>query len=92
MLLEQYFNQTAHPDLCLPQGTLLKEKCQVAFNIIIPEDVTACPWFLFASHGIHIHPRPPPTKTPAIILKEIEQIIHDIGDPNMTTGKLCHGP
>jgi hypothetical protein len=75
-------------DLCLPQGTLLKENCQVAFNIIIPEDVTARPWFSFTSHGTHTHPPPPPTKTPAVILKEIEQIIDDIGDPNATTGKL----
>jgi hypothetical protein len=64
------------------------EKCDVAFNIIIPEDIENCPYILFTSHGIHTHPPPPPTIAPLIMLERIRQIIHDIRDPDMTTGMI----
>ena len=73
-------------DTCLPHGELINAKCNVAFNIMIPEDIQKCPYFLFTSHGIHIHPPPPPTKAPLVILDEIRKIIHEIRDPDMTTG------
>lgn len=53
---------------------------------MIPEDIQKCPYFLFTSHGIHIHPPPPPTKAPLVILEEIRKIIHEIRDPDMTAG------
>lgn len=73
-------------DTCLPHGDLINQKCQVAFNIIIPENIERCPYFLFTSHGIHMHPPPPPTKTPLILLEDIRRIIHEIRDPDLRTG------
>lgn len=50
-------------------------------------DINQRPYILFISHGIHKHPPPPPTKSPERILHGIENILQEIRDPTITTGK-----
>ena len=57
------------------------------FNALVPVDISKCPYILFTSRGVHKHPPPPPTKPPERILQGIKQIIQQMQDPTLTTGK-----
>ena len=50
-------------------------------------DISQCLYVLFISYGVHKHPPPPPTKPPERILQGIQQLIQQIRDPSLTTGK-----
>ncbi len=81
---------TRSQDVDHPQGNgrLVQRQCGVAFDIIIPCDLQDTPYYLFTSHGVHIHPPPPPHKTPEAVTKEIVALIQRMNDPSLTTGKL----
>ena len=61
--------------------------CNVIFTALVPVDIEQCPYILFTSQGVHIHPPPPPSKAPERILQGVKQIIKEIQDPTLTTGK-----
>jgi hypothetical protein len=61
--------------------------CDVLFDILLPQDLQACPYYLFTSIGEHKHPPPPPVKTPLDILGEIREIIRDMQNPDLRIGQ-----
>lgn len=72
-----------------PQGSgLLKHTpCSVVFTGLVPVDIDRCPYILFTSHGVHQHAPPSPYKLPEKIFQGVKQIIRNIRDPSLTTGK-----
>jgi hypothetical protein len=54
---------------------------------MVPVDIKQCPYIIFTSHGVHKHPPPPPTKAPEHILRGIKDLILQMQDPSLTTGK-----
>jgi len=71
-----------------PQGKeqLMHQDCGVTFDIIIPNNLVATPYYLFTSLGEHIHPPPPPHKTPTELKDEIVRLVKRMQDPSLTTG------
>jgi hypothetical protein len=59
------------------------QPCTATFNIMIPSDLEAFPYYLFTSTGIHTHPPPPPAKIPGEIADEISYIIRDMQNPDL---------
>ncbi|KAI8930747.1 hypothetical protein NX059_012355 [Plenodomus lindquistii] len=91
-----YSTRTKFPDCDTnhPQGKgkLLRVPCGVRFDIIIPLDITATPYYTFTSTGVHVHPPPPPTKTPARLTEEIISLIRRANDPGMTVASFLKSP
>src|ERR1043165_6673491 len=79
---------TCCQDVHHPQGTgrLVIQDCEVKFDLIIPQDTTRYPYWLFNSKGIHTHPPPPPVRTPEAIVEEIRGAIQKINDPSLSVG------
>ncbi|CAG8855572.1 7811_t:CDS:1, partial [Gigaspora margarita] len=50
--------------------------------------LTKCPFIVIISVGIHNHPPPPPTKTPQNIINNLQKIIENELDLNLTARKL----
>jgi len=61
--------------------------CEVKWNFYIPINLHSIPFILLTSHGTHVHPPPPPKKTPRDIVQGILQILQKINDPNITLSK-----
>ena len=61
--------------------------CSVIFTGLVPVDINSCPYILFTSRGVHQHAPPPPHKPPEKIFQGVKQIIRNMRDPSMTTGK-----
>ncbi|BCR90382.1 uncharacterized protein ACHE_60268A [Aspergillus chevalieri] len=77
-----------------PQGSgaLLKLGCEVYFYLLLPIDQKTCPYYIFLSQGVHQHPPPPLTKTPARIIQCLEKIIFNTLTPDMTTSTFLKSP
>nr|POE50467.1 hypothetical protein CFP56_73885 [Quercus suber] len=62
-------------------GSMLNIPCGVIFTKLVPLDRKTTPFITFTSHGIHTHPPPPPSKSPAAIRSEMQELIGrcDIG-------------
>jgi hypothetical protein len=58
-------------------------QCDVEFHIMIPEDIDTTPYILFTSHGMHVHPLPPPNKPPQAIISDVLRVIQRMRDPNL---------
>lgn len=43
---------------------------------------------MLVSKGTHSHPLPPPSKPPQQIVKEVQDLISSIKDPQMTSGMI----
>ncbi|KAF2463371.1 uncharacterized protein BDR25DRAFT_245849, partial [Lindgomyces ingoldianus] len=64
----------------------------VKFDIIIPVYVNQCPYYTFTSHGVHMHPPPPPTRTPEALTQEIISLVRRVNDPSMTVESFLKSP
>jgi len=84
-ILLTYSGDVDHPQ---GKGRLITTKCHVEINILIPKNLEATPYFLFCSHGVHIHPPPPPTRTPESIILELTQLVRKSNDPGLTVRTL----
>jgi hypothetical protein len=78
-----YFIGVPHPQ---GHGKLKKVPCKVVFDILVPIDPQACPYYIWASKGIHTHQPPPPIKTPGQILQGFVAVIKRQIDPNLSPG------
>ena len=61
--------------------------CNVVFELIIPRDFTATPYFAFISTGIHTHIPPPPSIPREQDIKEILEVLRPMLTPGMTRSK-----
>lgn len=62
--------------------------CKVRFTVFIPDDLEKAPFIAFTSHGKHVHPPPPATKTPTEVLKELAAVVERAKEPGLTSGML----
>ncbi|CAG8712359.1 2756_t:CDS:2, partial [Dentiscutata heterogama] len=65
-----------------------KESCPVKFYHILPKDLSECPFIVVISVGIHNHPPPPPVKTPQNIIENLQSIINNEDNLDLTAHKL----
>lgn len=65
--------------------------CKVRFTVFIPENLNEHPYIAFSSHGKHVHPPPPPTKTPAELIRELNTVIEHSKQAGLTAGETNEG-
>jgi hypothetical protein len=71
------------------KGKLInKGQCPVKFYHILPNNLNECPFIVIISIGIHNHPPPPPTKTPYNIVENLQKIIENEYDLDLTARKF----
>jgi hypothetical protein len=68
------------------QGSLESMPCKVQFNFIVPDDLHTTPYIILSSHGRHLHPPPPPSKAPHILMNGVIDVINRLQSPALT---LC---
>nr|XP_036574499.1 uncharacterized protein CTRU02_15524 [Colletotrichum truncatum]XP_036577385.1 uncharacterized protein CTRU02_12618 [Colletotrichum truncatum]XP_036580232.1 uncharacterized protein CTRU02_09877 [Colletotrichum truncatum]XP_036586904.1 uncharacterized protein CTRU02_03492 [Colletotrichum truncatum]KAF6780942.1 hypothetical protein CTRU02_15524 [Colletotrichum truncatum]KAF6784356.1 hypothetical protein CTRU02_12618 [Colletotrichum truncatum]KAF6788064.1 hypothetical protein CTRU02_09877 [Col len=61
--------------------TILQITCSVKWNFWVPLDLEATPVILLTSHGVHLHPPPPPVRAPAGIISGLQQVVQKINQP-----------
>ena len=49
--------------------------CNVQFRLFRPLDLIACPYIIWTSHGKHLHPPSPPSRTPVELINGLIQTI-----------------
>ncbi|RIB09087.1 hypothetical protein C2G38_297643 [Gigaspora rosea] len=69
-----------------------KGSCPVKFYHIVPENLTECPFIIMISVGIHNHSPPPAVKTPQNIMENLQKIINNEYDLDLTARKLLTKP
>ncbi|CAG8844710.1 20751_t:CDS:2, partial [Gigaspora margarita] len=69
-----------------------KGNCPVKFYHIIPDNLTECPFIVMISTGVHNHPPLPPVKTPQNIMENLQKIINNEYDLDLTARKLLTRP
>jgi hypothetical protein len=62
--------------------------CNVKFYWLVPHNLEAVPYVVFATQGVHLHPPPPPTSTPARIETRLRDIIAKENTLTLTCGML----
>jgi len=67
-------------------GKIITMPCSVKWALYLPFDLKRVPYFLLTSHGVHLHPPPPPRKTPEMIIKGILDVLKRINNPDITIG------
>ncbi|CAG8646134.1 6308_t:CDS:2, partial [Cetraspora pellucida] len=92
-------SMTAHcPFLHKTNNQIIKAKiinkgnCPVKFYHIIPNNLAECPFIVMISIGIHNHPPPPAIKTPRNIIENLQTIIYNEYDLDLTARKLLTRP
>jgi hypothetical protein len=68
--------------------TLVKQACDVRFQLVIPSDLQKNPYILLSSWGIHTHAPPPPTKTPQSIRATLEALARKTDQSGLSVGKF----
>ncbi|RIB03397.1 hypothetical protein C2G38_2225146 [Gigaspora rosea] len=61
-----------------------KGNCPVKFYHILPDNLTECPFIVMISTGVHNHPPPPPVKTPQNIMENLQKIVNNEYDLDLT--------
>ena len=61
--------------------------CKVVFEIIVPKDPIATPYFALISTGVHIHLPPPPNRPREEDIKEILEVLRPMLTPGLTVSK-----
>lgn len=69
-------------------GKITPHLCNVQFRLFRPLDLIACPYIIWTSHGEHLHPPPPPSRTPTELVNGLIQTIQRIQDPSLTIGNV----
>lgn len=72
-------------------GSYEKRGCNVNMAFIVPEDIQSFPWVFLFAKGFHIHPPPPPTKTPQEISQAITTLMKGHNLLTLTRGELPTG-
>ncbi|KAM5443968.1 hypothetical protein MaudCBS49596_008059 [Microsporum audouinii] len=70
------------------QRTIITKRCSVEFVVVAPHNLKKTPYVLFASFGVHVHPPPPPTKTPSDITQELLDVIQTLDSHSVTTNRF----
>jgi hypothetical protein len=58
----------------------------VIFRILVPVNLTACPYLTFTSRGVHNHPPPPPNMPPRDVVDSLVGVVRNMNQPGMTLG------
>ncbi|CAG8649329.1 10773_t:CDS:10 [Gigaspora margarita] len=84
--LEQLFQDYTYcSNKISEEGKLInKGSCPVKFYHILPKDLTKCPFIVIIFVGIHNYPPLLPTKTPQNIINNLQKIIENELDLNLT--------
>ncbi|RIB07531.1 hypothetical protein C2G38_2214135 [Gigaspora rosea] len=61
-----------------------KGNCPIKFYHILLDNLTECPFIVMISTGVHNHPPPPPVKTPQNIMENLQKIINNEYDLDLT--------
>ncbi|CAG8444559.1 2547_t:CDS:2, partial [Scutellospora calospora] len=80
-------------DTQVMKGKLInKGQCPVKFYHILPNNLNECPFIVIISIGIHNHPPPPLTKTLYNIVENLQKIIENEYDLDLTARKFLTRP
>jgi hypothetical protein len=69
-------------------GSYEKRGCNVDMAFIVPENIENYPWVFLFVKGSHMHPPPPPTKTPQELFQAITTLMRGHNLLTLTRGKL----
>jgi hypothetical protein len=64
------------------------DPCPVVFHILVPVNLTACPYLTFTSIGVHNHPPPPPNTLPTQVVDSLVGVVRNMNQPGMTLGRV----
>ncbi len=68
-------------------GNYEKRGCNVDMAFIVPKNIENYPWVFLFAKGSHMHPPPPPTKTPQEIFQAITTLMKGHNLLTLTRGK-----
>lgn len=72
------------------QGSLFKIPCEVTFQVIIPIDIVAIPFFAIISFGIHTHIPPPPSTLSNSDIEEVVKVLRPMLTPQLTRSQFLN--
>jgi len=77
-------------DIDHPQGigNLIQSKCDVLWDIIIPDDFVLTPYYVIISFGTHSHVPPPPHIPQLDNVQSLENVLRPILTPGLTRSKF----
>ncbi|KAM0793811.1 hypothetical protein BDR22DRAFT_827483, partial [Usnea florida] len=72
--------------------SIIDRPCTVKFYTYIPNDLDQTPWMILSSHGTHLHPPPPPSKTSHQIIQDLTAVVQRHETINLTAASFLRSP